>query len=226
MDNTDWKYCYKMFRGVVNTTNALYTPTVNPEGNILCMHWDHTSPYQLNTRLTPKLVNFFFEREIKYLTQFQGKYYAPKILDIDYVNKKIFTDWNKDTLNTIMFVNNQNLDEVCIDWREQIYLIIEDIIQSGYYKTALYPHCFYLDSGIIKTFDFYGCVEKDNPYVNIADINGMIGSDSFERFASATVNGYLNVETFFKNSIKTHMGFTWPDNPFPEYYKRLFNEEF
>lgn len=226
MDNTGWKYCYKMFEGNVNTTNALYTPTVNPEGNILCMHWDHTNPYQLNTRLTPELVNFFFKREIKYLTHFQGKYYAPKILEIDYVNKKIFTDWNKDTLNTIMFVNNQNLDEVCPDWREQIYLIIEDIIQSGYYKTALYPHCFYLDSGIIKTFDFYGCVEKDNPYVNIADIEGMIGSDSVERFASATVDGYLNVEIFFKNSIKTHMGFTWPDNPFPEYYKRLFNEEF
>lgn len=226
MDNNGWEYCYKMYDGRIKTTNALYTPTTNSEGTVLCMHWDSNSTYQLNDRLTPQLVDFFFHREIKYLTIFQEKPYVPKILHIDYDNKKIFTEWNKNTLNTIMFVKKENLDDVCPNWKEQIYLILEDIIKSGYYKTALYPHCFYLDNGTIKTFDFYGCVEKNNPYVKLSDIEGMIGDDSVGRFASATADGFLNVETFFKNSIKTHMGSTWPDNPFPDYYRKLYNEEF
>jgi hypothetical protein len=225
MNTDNWKYFYKIVDGRPNTTNLLYTPLINETEDVMCMLWDENSLYQENTRLTADLVNFFFEREVKYLTTFQGKPWAPKLIDVDLQNRKIFIEWNKETLNTIMFTPGKDLDEECPDWKEQIFEILKDILDSGYYKMALYPHCFFIDTkGKIKTFDLYSVIERDNPYIERRLIEGMIGEQSTGRFDDSTSDGVINFETFFKITLTDHLSKTWPANPFPEYYKRLIND--
>ena len=108
----DWKYIYKISEGMANTTNMLYTPTVNPEGNIMCMDWTFDTLYQaMNTNRTPELVEFFFKREVKYCDVFKDYKWAPKLLDID--GKKIFVEFNNYSCNSILFANNQTLTDVC-----------------------------------------------------------------------------------------------------------------
>jgi len=225
MNTDNWKYFYKIVDGQPNTTNLLYTPLVNNAGSVMCMLWDENSPYQENTKLTTELVNFFFEREVKYLTALQDKPWVPKLIDIDLKDRKIFIEWNKETLNTIIFTPGRDLNKECPSWKEQIFEILKDVLESGYYKMALYPHCFFIDTnGNIKTFDMYSTIERSHPFIERKLIEGMIGEQSQGRFNNSTLDGVINFEKFFKITLTDHLSKTWPDNPFPDFYKRLIND--
>lgn len=228
IDTSNWKYFYKLDPcGSYIPTNLLYTPLVNEDKSAMCMVWDEHSPYQLdNDRLDKELIDFFFNREVKYLKVFENKSWAPKIIDIDEANRKICIEWNKDTLNRSIYDPTRSLEQDCPDWKEQIYSIIKDIVDCGYYKMALYPHCFFADTqGKLKTFDFYSVVPMNEKYLEKKRIEGMIGWRSVARFDEATTDGIIDFEVFFKNTVKNHLGNAWPNNPFPDYYKRLFPNE-
>ena len=226
IDTTNWKYYYKQdpIDKIRCATNLLYTPLINPEGNIMCMLWDETSEYQKeNTRLTKELVDFFFEREVKYLEIFQGYSWAPSIIEIDKENKKIFIEWNVETCNDIVYTDSRDIDKECSDWEPQLFNILKDVVSAGYYKMALYPHCFYLDkNNKLKTFDFYSCISHEERYLEKAKIEGMLGQGSRTRFDEVTSDGLIDFEMFFKRTLSTHV--KWPGDPFPKFYKRLFNE--
>ena len=218
----DWQYLYKIDyeHGHNVTTNMLYTPTISPDGSTMCMTWDATNPYQVESiRLTPELVNYCFEREVKHLTLMQQYLWAPKILSID--GNKIYIEFNKETLNHILLNPGRSLDVECPNWKEQIFNIIKDILDAGYYKVALYPHCFFLKDGIIKTIDFYSCVGIEERYIERKHLEGMIGEQSGDRFNLATVDERVDFKEFFRITMTEYLGKNWIDNPFPEFYKRL-----
>lgn len=219
----NWNYVYKIKDGAEETTNLLYTPSKNISGDTLCMSWELNNTYQNNNELTQELIDFFFEREVKYLNIFKEKPYTPIIKDIDLKNKKIFLEWNNESINYIVNDPNRDLNIECPNWRGQIFHILNDINSMGYYKLALYPHCFFLTkNGIIKTIDFYSVIEKSYPYIERRLIEGMIGKDSTRRFDDSTDNGIVNFKTFFDITMNHQLGKTWiKDNPFPEFYKRL-----
>ena len=146
-------------------TNLIYTPYVN--GNRLRMVFDHTSAYQttdLQSWLperpyyTKDMVKFMFEREVKYITAFKDYPWAPKNIVIDNQTQSVEFDFPGETCNQIVY-GNRSLDDECPDWQAQMRIILKDIVSAGYYKTSLYPHCYYIDNGILRTFDFYGCAE-------------------------------------------------------------------
>ena len=232
MNTSNWTPFYKINPedNKLIETNLIYTPLVSPSGNVLCMHFDHTSKYQnedlahwLPNRLyyTKEMVKFLFEREVEYLTIFKDKPWAPRNITIDLEEQKIFFSWAGETCNQIVY-GGRSLDEALPDWKEQMFNIIKDIVDSGYYKTSLYPHCYYIDNGVLRTFDFYGCVKRNNPYVQLENIQGMIGETSGPRFAAAIKNNILNVEILFKEALQSWV--KWPDDVLPDMYKRLFND--
>jgi hypothetical protein len=149
----------------------------------------------------------------------QSYAWAPRLLSID--GNKIYIEFNKETLNHILLTPGRSLDEECPNWKEQIFNIIKDIYDAGYYKVALYPHCFFLKDGIIKTIDFYSCVGIDERYIDRKNLEGMIGEQSHDRFNLATVGDRIDFKKFFEITMTEFLGNTWKDNPFPEFYKRL-----
>ena len=230
MNVDNWLYYYKINPDTdqLIETNLIYTPLINLEGTIMCMWFDQANSYQ-NENIaywlperpdyTKEMVKFFFDRELEYLTAFKDKPWAPTILEIDYNRQQIFFRWEGQSLNHVIF-GGGDLNEYCPDWQEQMIGIVKDIVSSGYYKVSLYPHCYYVEDGVLKTFDFYGCVRKDNPYVNLKDIKGMIGETSGPRFVEAVTDNKLNVEVLFKRALEKYI--EWPDNPLPKIYKELF----
>ena len=205
------------------TTNLLYTPVIESNGNVLRMMFDETHPYQEESYLLTKdLVDFFFEKEVKYLTLFQGQEWAPKLIEVDQQSRTLVIEFNKETLNHIVTNPNRNLDQECPDWKEQIWNIIKDIDDLGYYKLALYPHCFFLKDGKIKIIDFYACIEKDYPFIERNKIKGIIGEQSGGRFDDSTEGELINFQKFFKITMTEFLSASWGyNNPFPEFYKRL-----
>ena len=223
MDN--WKYYYKMTRGNTwDTTNLLYTPIVNPGETIMCMQYDENSPYQKNKRLTKEVVDFFFEREVKFLTKFQGYNWAPKLLDVNVDTRSVFVEFDgTNTINRILMTEGRDLDVEYPDWKTQMFAFLSDLTQAECYKMALYPHCFFFDRNKqLKTFDFYSCVEKSNSLIPRTIIEKLIGGDSTTRFDNATEGDNINFEVFFKNTVMHHLDERWPDNPFPEYFKKIY----
>lgn len=223
MNIAGWNYFYKYKDGQLQSTNLLYTPYVNPEGTVLCMSWDETDPYQAmdDKNISKDLVNFFFEREVNNITNFQNNIWCPKLYDIDLQGRKIFIEWNNQTLNHL-FHERTNLDQRCVDWKNQISKIVEDIINIGYMKMALYPHCFYInDENIIKTFDFYSCVAISEPFIKIEKIQNMIGEDSGNRFSSASIDGNIDFRIFFSNTLHSYLCDFWKDDLFSNILKKI-----
>jgi hypothetical protein len=222
-DLSNWKYLYKIIKGAGEelwTTNMLYTPLINQEGTVLCMSWDETSEYQKdNKNLSAELVDFFYQREVKHLTMFQQKQWAPKIIEIDSNKKQIFLEWNNKNINHIIFKDG-NIDKELPTWKQDIKNILKDFLDAGYYKLALYPHCFFIGAdGIMKTTDFYSCVGIEERYIPYNNLKGMIGNDSTNRFKNAKVDELIDFKIFFENTIETHMDKVWPDNPFDNFIK-------
>jgi hypothetical protein len=232
MNIVDWKPFYKINPddGNLIETNLIYTPLVSPDDKIFCMNFDHSHAYQ-NQELshwlpsrpyyTKEMVEFFFNRELKYFSVFSNRSWAPKVIEIDAENQRIFFEWTGETCNQIIY-SGRKIEDYCPTWKVQMLEILKDITHSGYYKTSLYPHCYYIDQGILKTFDFYGCVERKDPYVSITDIKGMIGETSGPRFEAAVKDNMLNVEILFKDALKTWI--KWPDDVLPMFYQELFDE--
>lgn len=232
MNLENWKPYYKInpTNGERAETNLLYTPLVNPENNILCMNFDHTHRYQnedikqwfpVRSDYTAESVRMFFERELKYLTVFSNRKWAPRIIDVDTAAQQIFIHWPGETLNTVIYEGG-NLDNYCPTWQIQMESIITDIVKSGYYKATLYPHCYYVEDGVLRTIDFYACIEQNDPYIDFNTVKGMIGNWSKHRFEEATQEEYLNMEIMFKKALTTYV--KWPGDPLPEIYKKLFND--
>jgi hypothetical protein len=209
-------------------TNLIYTPLI--DGKRLRMCFDHTASYQTTDleywlperpHYTEEMVRFFFDRELKYLTQFKNYAWAPQNIVIDDAMQTIEFDFPGTTCNQIVYTDAK-MEDSCPNWQDQMFTIIKDIISAGYYKTSLYPHCYYIDNGILRTFDFYGCVERSDPFVELKHIKGMIGETSGPRFAAAVSNDVLNIEILFKDALKTWI--KWPGDPLPTFYKKLFND--
>jgi hypothetical protein len=231
MDISSWKHVYKInpqYPDRPEETNLIYTPYVSPDNSRFCMHFDHKSKYQnedlrewLPERplFTEELVKFFFEREVYGITKFSKYSWSPQNIQIDTIGQRIFFDWNGANCNHIIY-GSKNFDEQCPDWKQQLFAILKDIVDADCYKTSLYPHCYFLDNGILRTIDFYGVQEKSNPYVPLNNIKGMMGTSSGDRFDEAITEDMLNVEILFKRAMEKYV--KWPDDYLPEVYKRIY----
>lgn len=202
MNTSEWSEYFKIEDGLPCPTNMVYVPLMNPDKSILCMDFG-------NSRI--KFDNqMFFEREIEYLTMFKDYSWAPTVFEIDSTKKQIFIEWNKETLNNIIYTN-RNISDLSSNWREQLRTIVRDIIDAGVYKLTIYPHCFYIDKqGIMRTTDFYASVSQDNPIVSVEQINSIIGIKSAHRWKEAIVNNTVNFKIFFENAINNHV--MWPED--------------
>lgn len=202
-----------------------YEPLINPEGNVFCANYDVNNAYQrmedpIRPLYTQEVVDYFFKKEIYYITKFQHKAWAPEILDIDYDNKQIFFKWYKESCNEIIYSGRQLKDS----WKDDIKSIMLDCYASGVYKLTMYPHChFYDDAGQMHTLDMYGCVETKDPYIQSIYMDGIIHESAKFRLEETgdIVNGQYNLKNMFKRSLKEHV--KWGEQSMEYIYKEIFN---
>lgn len=208
----NWNYLYKIdYKDrTLCTTNLLYAPKINAERSMLCMDWSDTGYHK--KQIESELKQFFFKRELNHLSKFTKYDWCPVVYNIS--DLEIFLEYQTETLNNIVMDTSRNLDKECPTWKEQINNIVKDITNEGFYKMTLYPHCFFIQDGVVKTFDFYGCVSFDEQMFPIDKIKGIIGKDSVERFKEATVGNNIDFKMFFDRLKTYHLNSYWPSNPF------------
>ena len=68
---------------------------MNPTNDILCKHYCINEDYQGHQPgMTQEIVDFFFEREVRFLEELQYLSCTPKLLKVDRDNNKVFIDKN------------------------------------------------------------------------------------------------------------------------------------
>ena len=225
-DTNNWDYYYKMTQGgILNTSNMLYTPRVNKEQNIMCMHYSFDKEYRKNDNpINDNLLDWFFHREVKFLTELSDLKTTPTVYEIDLKERKIFIEWNKETLSQILY-SGRSLDTELPDWKYQIKDFLVTAKQREFYKMALYPHCFFIDKNrTLKTIDYYSVVPYTERYIDRSIIEGIIGKDGAYRFDESTTNGTIDFKQFFEITVTRHLAIYWPDSPFMDIFKEVYND--
>jgi len=229
IDNTNWKYYFKLTSdGHLSASNLLYTPTMNPEGTTMCMHYCSDPDYR-NTDLiiSEDVINWFFNREVKFLKELSHLDSTPAVYEVDIKNRKIFIEWNKETLAQIMFDPTRNLDNELPNWQEQIKKVLTDIKKEDCWKMSLYPHSFYISKdNKLKTIDFYSVVPYTEQFIERNIIEDIIGKDGAYRFdESTTSSGHIDFKKFFEITVTKHLEIYWSNSPFGEIFKEVYKNE-
>jgi hypothetical protein len=228
IDTTNWEYYFKIASdGFPSASNLLYTPTVNPDGTIMCMHYCSDPDYRnQDSMISEDVINWFFNREVKFLKELSHLDSTPRVYDVDIKNRKIFIEWNKETLSQIVFDPNRNLDKELPDWQEQIRKILTDIRKEDCWKMSLYPHSFYISKDKkLKTIDYYSVVPYEEQFIERKIIEDIIGKDGAYRFnESTTDSGYIDFKKFFEITVTHHLTIYWPNSPFVEIFKEVYHD--
>lgn len=222
---SNWNYYYKLTATKnLCDSNMLYSPKINPEGNIMCMDYCQDSIYRPDKELiNQELLNWFYNREIRFLQELTNLKSTPKIYEIDTKNNRVFIEWNKETLSQIIFDDNRNIDTELPTWQRQIYNILKDFKTKEYYKLALYPHCFYISKdGELKTIDYYSVVPVSERFIERRIIESIIGKDGAYRFDQSTDDGIIDFKKFFEITVKKHLTNYWPNSPFPNFFEEIY----
>jgi hypothetical protein len=228
IDTSSWNYYYKLnTNGVLHSSNLLYTPTVNPEGTVMCMHYCTDPVYRVDedTQVNEDLIQWFFEREVKFLSSLSHLKTTPALYEVDTENRKVFIEWNKETLSQILFTPGRNLDLELPDWQEQVKDFLITTKENKFWKMALYPHCFYISKdNVLKTIDYYSIVPYEEQFIERKIIESVIGKHGAYRFDASTENGYIDFKKFFEITVTKHLSMTWPNDIFANVFQEVFND--
>lgn len=226
-DTSKWDYYYKLSpSGITNTSNLLYSPRVNAEQNVMCMHYCFDKDYRKNDApIAEDLLQWFFEREVKFLTELSHLKTTPAVYEVDVSNRKVFIEWNKETLSQILY-GGRNLDEELPNWRQQIKDFLISTKENSFYKMAMYPHCFYISTdGTLKTIDYYSVVPYSERFIERKVIEGIIGKDGAYRFDESTNDtGYIDFKKFFEITVTRHLTNFWPEAVFNDIFREIYND--
>lgn len=231
MQTTNWIPVYKFDDAGRSRcmTQQTYEPLLNPERTVFCANYDWTNTYQrqadpIRKAYTQDAVDWFWQNEIYNLLQFKDKPYTPKILDIDYRNRRVFIEWQGETCNEIIY-SGKNLDNYCSDWRVQLQFIYTDLYKNGSYKLTMYPHCHFIKHGQIQAIDWYGCVPVSDPCINAEYMDGIIHESAKFRLneTGVIIDNKYNLEIMFQRSMQEHV--RWGSQSMDYIYKEIFNEQ-
>jgi len=228
IDTNSWKYYFKLQSDrTPSATNLLYTPTMNAEGTMLCMHYCSDSLYRNQISvISENVITWFFDREVRFLKAFGHLDSTPVVHDIDTVNRKIIIEWNKETLSQIIFDPERNLNEELPDWKEQVSKILIDIKHENCWKMSLYPHCFYISkNGKLKTIDYYSVVPYSERFIDRRVIEEIIGPEGAYRFDESTIDGKIDFKKFFEITSTKHLPKYWPNSPFFKLFKEIYQND-
>lgn len=200
MDN--WNHFYKYYRGP-SVANMVYEPLVNDDRTVFCMNWNPNDYYN-NELMSEDLYQYWFEREVKYLSIIKNKNYAPEVLDIDYSGRKIKFRWYDKNLNIL--ISNNKIGHID-NWQEKIKEIKQDLEQNKIYKINMYPHTFYFDDkDQAHCMDMYGCTDNDTKYISTEYLKPLISNDRFSKF---TINNTVDTHELYQETISTNYA-QWP----------------
>jgi hypothetical protein len=173
-NNIEYEYYYNNVPGFGRCRNNLvYTSLISKDKKIFVKWYHNDIEYHKdqNQVIDPELMDQKWNREVKYLTLMSNHYpdLIPNILDINFQEKKIYllidgVDFWQRSLD-----NDENFNNVLLDWKEQILNIIKAHRNLGLYKFSMHPSSYFIVNGKLKSINYFFTYHKDEGPIIIND---------------------------------------------------------
>lgn len=144
---------------------------------------------------------FWFNLEVENYNRLKDFDFIPNLVDVRNRDLTIIFEYSDTNLNHLFYHNI-----FPSDWYNQVKSTKEDLQNNNFYKLNFYPHTFFYQGDVLKTFDVFAIV---NPSDKIPEdkVSSIINDKDRFRFQ----NGYLDVEYAYNYTIKHNSG-NWPRN--------------
>lgn len=148
--------------------NLIYTSLISQDKKTF-VQWYHNDTeyhYGMNEVVDPEKMEEKWEREVQFLKIMDKNFpmHIPKILDINYSERKIFLEIEGDDFWEQSGCITENYNNVLPNWEEQMLEIIRAHKSLGIYKYSMHPSSYFLVDGKLKSINYFFCYmdnEKD-----------------------------------------------------------------
>jgi hypothetical protein len=188
----NYNYYYNTVPNIGKVRNNLvYTSLISDDQKVFVKWFHNDTEYHKgkNEVIDPALMESRWNRELKYLQFMRGakSQHIPKILDIDYNNKKIYLEIDGVDFWQRHYDNNCSYEDVLPDWRKQMIEIIQDQKNLGLFKYSLHPSSYFIIDGKLKSINYFFAYHKDEPLVTLSEFKTHISEDR-----QAKLEGIMN----------------------------------
>jgi hypothetical protein len=160
--------------------NLIYTSLISDDKKVFCQWYFNDGEYHKgqNEVMDPALMELKWDREIKYLTTMSENFpnLVPEILDIDYVNKKVFLKIDGADFWEMSKCSEDNYNLVLPDWQDQMTEIIQAHHSLDLYKYSMHPSSYFVVDGRLKSINYFFTYHKSEGPISIADHSSHIYS--------------------------------------------------
>lgn len=192
-----------MFKELPNT-KAIFKSLVKDD--IFCMDFNPD-----DKKYPEELIQYSFDREVKYLTLLTDYDWVPEVIDIDKPNRKIYFKWYHNTCETLLPAN----------YKEQLLQIVKDLHKEQIYKPSFYTKFFYVDNdNKMHAMTWYSASNYNEQPLCVEFFKPILNQDRLELIEKMATNGKLDVGLLIDKAFNNYI--QWPDNPLPEIYKTVY----
>jgi hypothetical protein len=139
--------------------NLIYTSLISQDKKTFVQWYHNDTEYHKgkNQIVDPELMEEKWDREVKFLPYMAAlyPYKVPRILDIDYTNKKIFLEIDGVDLWQRSLDNNCSFENIVPDWKEQMLDIVRAHKEIGLYKYSMHPSSYFIVEGKLVTINYF-----------------------------------------------------------------------
>lgn len=158
--------------------NLIYTSLISNDKKVFVQWYYNDTTYHKNENqvVDPEKMEEKWERELKYLT-LMGKHYknlVPEILDIDYLNKKIYLSIDGPDFWEQSKCAVENYDKTVPDWREQITEIVLAHKSLNLYKYSMHPSSYFIVDGKLKSINYFFTYHKEEKERSLSEVESHI----------------------------------------------------
>ncbi len=228
---TEFEYYYNDVPGKgLCRNNLIYTSLISKDKKTFVQWYYNDTEYHKgqNQVVDPELMEEKWEREVYFLKVMDGSFpmHIPKILDIDYSQRKIYLQIDGADFWQQADPLKQDYDSVLPTWREQMLEIFSAYKFLGIYKYSLHPSSYFIVDGKLKSINYFFCYKDNDTEISLREVMSHISEerqqDLFPKMQAMGIN--VDTKTPFKDiqmlafeSFKTNF-----PSDFMEQAKRIY----
>lgn len=166
-------YYNRMPDGNKYRNNLIYTSLISEDQKTFVQWYHNDTAYHngQNQVVDPELMNVKWEREVKYLTLMSKNFpgLVPNIIDIDYLNKKIYLEIDGPDLWQRTLDRNCTYSDIVPDWQDQMLLLFRAYRNLGIWKYSLHPSSYFVVNGRLKSINYFFTYQKGESNITVRD---------------------------------------------------------
>jgi hypothetical protein len=184
--------------------NLIYTSFISKDRKTFCQWYHNDTEYHRgqNQIVDADLMEEKWLREITFITEMASNYpnMVPKILEINYEEKKLYLEIDGYDFWQRADPVKQNYDSILPDWRDQMMKIFIAHKSLGIYKYSLHPSSYFIVDGNLKSINYFFCYKDSDISISLKSVMSHISKDRradlFPKMLSMGID--VNAATPFK----------------------------